>query len=350
MKLVMTLLARDEADIVDAQITFHLCGRRLRRSRRTTLDDGTTEILERYERAGHLRLIREDGDDMRQSEWVTRMARLAATEHRRRLGDQQRRRRVLVAARGLAQGRPRGGPGAVRRRARLLAALRPAARRRRVLRRADDRAPRSPPIRTTRRRSTTPTRRLRIGGADVVVDRGNHDADGAGPRAAARLVSDRGPALLVPVASTQLERRSEGGWLQQPRLRAPTLHQMLLLRCASRRAGSTSFYEALVVDDEALERVSWTGRSRSTPAFATRFAAARRGRGFVACRRRAARSRSRGRRAVEDAAYAARRPPLAEIDGIVRAEQRVCSRVEGRRLGVGSTQGAARAARRLARR
>ena len=43
--------------------------------------DGTTEILERYERAGHLRLLREPGDQVRQAEWVTRMARLAATEH-----------------------------------------------------------------------------------------------------------------------------------------------------------------------------------------------------------------------------------------------------------------------------
>ncbi|MEX0850000.1 MAG: glycosyltransferase family 2 protein, partial [Gaiellaceae bacterium] len=43
-------------------------------------EDGTTEILERYEREGHLHLIREPGDDLRQSEWVTRMARLAATE------------------------------------------------------------------------------------------------------------------------------------------------------------------------------------------------------------------------------------------------------------------------------
>ena len=43
-------------------------------------EDGTTEILERYERAGFLRLLREDGDDMRQQEWVTRMARLAATD------------------------------------------------------------------------------------------------------------------------------------------------------------------------------------------------------------------------------------------------------------------------------
>ena len=32
-------------------------------------------------RSGHVRLIREPGEDLRQNEWVTRMARLAATEY-----------------------------------------------------------------------------------------------------------------------------------------------------------------------------------------------------------------------------------------------------------------------------
>jgi len=82
MKLVMTLLARDEADIVDAQIAFHLhAGVDLVIATDNRSEDGTTEILERYEREDVLQLIREPGDDLRQSEWVTRMARLAATEH-----------------------------------------------------------------------------------------------------------------------------------------------------------------------------------------------------------------------------------------------------------------------------
>ena len=81
MKLVMTLLARDEADIVDAQIAFHLhAGVDFVVATDNRSDDGTTEILERYVREGVLELIREPGDDLRQSEWVTRMARLAATE------------------------------------------------------------------------------------------------------------------------------------------------------------------------------------------------------------------------------------------------------------------------------
>src|SRR5918996_137458 len=82
MRLVMTLLARDEADIVDAQVAFHLsAGVDFVIATDNRSEDGTTEILERYEREGVLHLIREPGDDLRQSEWVTRMAQLAATEY-----------------------------------------------------------------------------------------------------------------------------------------------------------------------------------------------------------------------------------------------------------------------------
>ena len=78
----MTLLVRDEADVVDAQVAYHLhAGVDEVIATDNASSDGTTEILERYERAGVLRLLRETGDDMRQDEWVTRMARLAATEH-----------------------------------------------------------------------------------------------------------------------------------------------------------------------------------------------------------------------------------------------------------------------------
>ena len=81
MKLVMTLLVRDEADIVDAQIAYHLgAGVDLVVATDNRSEDETTEILERYARDGVLHLIREPGDDLRQSEWVTRMARLAATD------------------------------------------------------------------------------------------------------------------------------------------------------------------------------------------------------------------------------------------------------------------------------
>jgi hypothetical protein len=81
MKLVMTLRARDEADVVDAQIAFHLnAGVDFVVATDHRSQDGTTEILESYARQGYLHLIREEGDEMREGEWATRMARLAADE------------------------------------------------------------------------------------------------------------------------------------------------------------------------------------------------------------------------------------------------------------------------------
>jgi hypothetical protein len=81
MRLVMTLLVRDEADVVDAQIAHHLsAGVDFVIATDNRSSDGTTEILERYASEGRLHLIRETGEDLRQSEWVTRMARLAATD------------------------------------------------------------------------------------------------------------------------------------------------------------------------------------------------------------------------------------------------------------------------------
>jgi len=81
MKLVMTLLARDEADIVEEWLAFHLnAGADFVVATDNRSTDRTTEVLERYARAGHVHLIREPGVDLRQDEWVTRMARLAATD------------------------------------------------------------------------------------------------------------------------------------------------------------------------------------------------------------------------------------------------------------------------------
>lgn len=82
MKLVMTLLVRDEVDIVDAHISFHLnAGVDLVIAMDHRSEDGTSEILEAYEREGHVRLIRQEAEEVRQSAWVTSMARLASTEH-----------------------------------------------------------------------------------------------------------------------------------------------------------------------------------------------------------------------------------------------------------------------------
>ena len=76
------MLARDEADVIDAQVAFHLnAGADFVIATDNSSRDGTTEILERYTREGVLHLIREPAEGLRQGEWVTRMARLAATEY-----------------------------------------------------------------------------------------------------------------------------------------------------------------------------------------------------------------------------------------------------------------------------
>jgi Glycosyl transferase family 2 len=80
MKLVMTLRARDEADVVDAQIAFHLnAGVDFVVATDHRSQDGTTEILEGYARDGHLHLIRAEGDEMDEGDWATRMSRMAAS-------------------------------------------------------------------------------------------------------------------------------------------------------------------------------------------------------------------------------------------------------------------------------
>src|SRR5437867_2979105 len=81
MKIVMTLMARDEADIVDEHLRYHLdAGVDFVVATDHRSADGTTEILRAYEREGHLHLIRKTGEAYRQADWVTRMARLAASE------------------------------------------------------------------------------------------------------------------------------------------------------------------------------------------------------------------------------------------------------------------------------
>lgn len=82
MKVVLTLLARNEADVVDANIAFHLnAGADFVIATDNRSDDGTTDVFRSYERDGHLRLIREEGEGVQNGLWVTRMARLAAREH-----------------------------------------------------------------------------------------------------------------------------------------------------------------------------------------------------------------------------------------------------------------------------
>jgi hypothetical protein len=80
-KLVMTLLVRDEQDILEANIEFH-------RSQGVdffiVMDnlsvDRTPQIIRRYVDMGLAHYIAQPEDDYAQGEWVTSMARMACTE------------------------------------------------------------------------------------------------------------------------------------------------------------------------------------------------------------------------------------------------------------------------------
>jgi glycosyltransferase involved in cell wall biosynthesis len=81
MKLVMTLLVRDEQDIVRENLDFHLAqGVDEAIVTDNGSEDATVEILREYESRGVVRLLFEPTDDYSQGRWVTRMARLAATQ------------------------------------------------------------------------------------------------------------------------------------------------------------------------------------------------------------------------------------------------------------------------------
>ena len=73
---------RDEADIVEAHLSFQLnAGVDFVIATDHRSQDGTREVLEAFARQGHLMLMSQDERQFEQSTWVTRMARLAATEY-----------------------------------------------------------------------------------------------------------------------------------------------------------------------------------------------------------------------------------------------------------------------------
>lgn len=83
MKLVMTLLVRDEQDILRENLEFHLAhgvDEIVLMDNRSV--DGTADIAREYERAGCLHYLFQPRDDYSQGRWVTQMARRAVDELR----------------------------------------------------------------------------------------------------------------------------------------------------------------------------------------------------------------------------------------------------------------------------
>ena len=348
----MTLLVRNEADIVDAQIAFHLhAGVDFVVAMDNRSEDGTREILERYERAGVLHLLSEDGDDMRQDEWVTRMARLAATE----FGAEW-----VLNSDADEFWWPRGGS--------LKDVLRTVPQRYGVVRgcwrhflpRLVDStffaermtvrlcAPAFPGDKSTIFHAHQKVAHRAV--PDVVIEAGNHNAEGAGAPIRGWLPVE---VLHFSFRSVeQLERKTRGGWFRNPD-RKPTLHKALLEE-AARNGRLDEFFESHAVDDEKLER----GLADGSLAIDTRLRDALQslrteGRNFAL---------PDGDRSLpfprpnvgDDAKYAAEASDLAAIDGIVRAEERVAaldSRLAALELEpLSRLTGAGRRLRRLARR
>ena len=324
MKLVMTLLVRDEADIVDAQIAFHLhAGVDLVIATDNRSSDGTTEILERYERGGVLQLLHEEGDDMRQDVWVTRMARLAATEHAAdwvinsdadefwwpRGGSLKDVLATIPERYGVVRGcwrhyLPRPDDG------RFFAE--------RMIVRLNE--PAFPGDKRTIFHAHQKVAHRAVPG--VEIEAGNHNALGAvlEPVRAWHPIEVLHFSFRSPV---QIERKARGGWVRNDDYE-PTLHQLLLDE-AVHEGRAEAFYDSFVVTDAELER----GLSDGTLTLDARLRDALRDighgeGGFVLPASAESSALSFPRPDVlEDAAYAAEASVLVEIDGFVRAESRV---------------------------
>jgi hypothetical protein len=82
MRLVMTLVVRDEEELLAANLDYHLAqGVDLVLVTDHGSRDATPEILNTYVERGVARVFREAGEGLHQGPWMTRMARAAATEH-----------------------------------------------------------------------------------------------------------------------------------------------------------------------------------------------------------------------------------------------------------------------------
>ncbi|HET7515081.1 MAG TPA: glycosyltransferase family 2 protein [Gaiella sp.] len=318
----MTLLARDEADVVDAQIAFHLhAGVDYVIATDNASSDGTTEILERYERAGVLRLLREPADDMRQDTWVTRMARLAAVEH----GADW-----VMNSDADEFWWPRGGS--------LKDVLATVPDRfgvvrccwRHFLPRPDDGAffaermivrlatPAHPGDKETIFHAHQKV--AHRAHADVEIEFGNHNAEAPGlePLRAWHPIE----VLHFSFRSVaQIERKARGAWLRVPGM-PPTLHQTLLNE-AVREGRAAAFYASFAVGEHDLAHRLAEGTAAVDRRLRDALRAIRRGDGSFALPGECAPLAFPCADVHEGAALAAEIAPLEEIDGIVRASDRV---------------------------
>ena len=324
----MTLLARDEADVVDAHLAFHLnAGVDFVVATDNGSEDGTAEMLERYERAGYLHLIREAGDDMRQSEWVTRMARLAATE----FGADW-----VINSDADEFWWPRSGSlkdvlAAVPER---FGVVRGAWRH--FLPRPGDDAPFFERMTVRLRVPAFPGDKATIyhahqkvahrGSADVVVAEGNHDAE-----TGRRLAALRGWYPLEVLhfsfrSRAQVEQKVAWAfvaWERNPNVGA-SLHQKLAYD-ACRSGTLDEYYNAFLVDDSALQDGLRDGRLAVDTRLRDALRAVRAPDGSF-------RVPAPGKEGLlgfpataagDDAAFLEEISPLLEIDGLVRVERRV---------------------------
>jgi hypothetical protein len=324
----MTLLARDEVDVVDAQLAYHLnAGVDFVVATDNESTDGTTEILDRYARAGVLHLIRQPGEAILQSEWVTRMARLAATDFGAdwvinsdadefwwpRSGSLKDVFATIPARFAVVRGawrhflpRPEeDGAGDVLERM-TVRLSRPAF--------PGDKA-------TVYHAHQKVAHRAR---ADVVVDDGNHDVDAAGGLAPLRRWYPLEVLHYSFRSRAQFEQkalRAYEAWLRNPRLE-PSLHQQLAYE-ACRSGMLDDYYDEFVVDDCALER----GLREGTLAVDTRLRdalrALRRPDGSFGAPRAGALLSFPPRTVRDDVEFVEEIAPLVEIDGLVRVEARV---------------------------
>jgi hypothetical protein len=322
VKLVMTLLVRDEADIVDAQIAFHLhAGVDFVIATDNGSTDGTTEILERYRDAGVLHLLHEAGDDMRQQEWVTRMARLAATDFGAdwvinadadefwwpRGGTLDEVLALVPERYGVIRGcwrhflpRP-GGHGTFWERM--------------IVRLC---TPASPGVKDTIYHAHQKV--AHRADPEVEIERGNHNAFGRNlePFRAWHPIE----VLHFSFRSIeQMERKARGGWLRSPSV-DQTEHQVRL-ETAFRAHRLDELYAEMAVSDDELQQ----GLAAATLAIDMRLRdalrAIRADDGTLLMPSAGARLELPEPSMVETAAYAAEASVLVSIDAIPRAEQRV---------------------------